>query len=160
MLADFRLRSRYLWRKSPLMWFRQPRFFSATVAIVAALGWFTGTHHCLLGFITQPQNPAVVVCHCSEPYKGSGARSETPSRMLACCQGLVSSNSELATSKIKYSPILLEFQLLALPHFLLIQSPQRTALSTESDTGPPVGNCFVETVLRRSLRENAPPLIA
>jgi hypothetical protein len=142
------------------MWFGQLRFFSATVAMVAALAWFTGTHHCLLGLITQPQSAAVSGCQCSESSKGSGARNDTPSRMLACCQGLLSPNSELAQAKVKFSPILLEFRLPVVGHLLPVQFPQRTVLSTEYDTGPPVGNCFVETVLKRSLRENAPPLEA
>ena len=80
--------------------------------------------------------------------------------MLACCQGLLSPNCELASAKVKYSPILLGFQLLAVGNLLLAQPPERILLGTEYDTGPPVGNRFVDTILKRSLRENAPPLIA
>jgi len=32
--------------------------------------------------------------------------------------------------------------------------------TTEYDTGPPLGNSFVETVLQLALRENAPPLVS
>jgi len=141
------------------MWFGQARFFNATVAVVAALAWFTGTHHCLLGLMTEPQSRAVSACHCSEPSKGSGACNEIPSRMLACC-GLLSPSCELAYVKVKFSPVLVGFELVAVGHLVLVQSPHRTVLSTEYDTGPPVGNCFVETVLKRSLRKNAPPFIA
>jgi hypothetical protein len=142
------------------MWFAQARLFSATVAIVAVLAWFAGTHHCLLGLMTQPHGTAVSVCHCSEPSKGSGACNDSTSRMLACCQGLLSLNSELAQGKVKFSPVLVGFQLLAVGHLVPVPAPQNTVLSTEYGTGPPVWNAFVGTVLKRSLCENAPPLIA
>ena len=142
------------------MWFGQARFFNATVAIVAALAWFAGTHHCLLGLMTHPRSTAVSACHCSEPSKGSGACNDGPSRMLACCQGLLSPNSELAQAEVKFSPVLVGFQLPAVSHLVPVQAPQSTVLSTEYDTGPPVWNAFVGTVLKRSLCENAPPRIA
>jgi len=142
------------------MWFGQPRILSATVALVAALAWLTGTQHCLLGLMREPQSSAFSICHCSQPSSDTGACNEIPSRMLACCQGLLSPNCELASAKVKYSPILLGFQLLAVGHLLLAQPPERILLGTEYDTGPPVGNRFVDTILKRSLRENAPPLIA
>jgi hypothetical protein len=142
------------------MWFGQARFFNATVAIVAALAWFAGTHHCLLGLMTQPHSTAVSACHCSEPSKGSGACNDGPSRMLACCQGLLSPHSELAQAKVKFNPVLVGFQLLEVGHLVPVQAPQSTVLSTEYDTGPPAWNAFVATVLKRSLCENAPPRIA
>jgi hypothetical protein len=141
------------------MWFGQARCFNATVAILAVLAWFAGTHHCLLRLMTQPQSAAVSACHCSEPSKGAGACNDIPSRMLGCCQGLLSSNAELAQAKVKFSPVLVWFQLLAVDHLVPLQAPQST-LSTEYDTGPPAWNAFVETVLKRSLCENAPPLQA
>ena len=156
----FRLRSRNSWRKSPLMWSRYARFFNATVAIVTALAWFAGTHHCLLGLMTQPQSTAVSACHCSEPSKGSNACNDVPSRMLACCQGLLSPNSELAHAKVKFSPVLVGFQLFAVACLVPFRVPQSSVLSTEYDTGPPVWNAFVAIVLKRSLCENAPPRIA
>jgi hypothetical protein len=142
------------------MWFGQARLFSATVAIVAVLAWFAGTHHCLLGLMTQPRSTAVSACHCSESSKGSGACNDGPSRMLACCQGLLSPNSELAQAKVKFSPVLVGFQLLAVSRLVPVQAPQSTVLSAEYDTGPPVSNAFLGTVLKRSLCENAPPRIA
>jgi hypothetical protein len=142
------------------MWFGQERLFRATVAIVAVLAWFAGTHHCLLGLMTQPHSTAVSACHCSEPSKRSGACNDVRSRMLACCQGLLSPNSELAKAEVKVSPVLLGFQLPAVSHLVPVQAPQSTVLNTEYDTGPPVWNAFVGTVLKRSLCENAPPRIA
>jgi hypothetical protein len=133
------------------MWFGQARLFRATVAIVAVLAWFAGTQHCLLGLMTQPQSTAVSACHCSEPSKGSSPCNDGPSRMLACCQGLLSPNSELAQAKVKFSPILVGFQLLAVSHLVPVQAPQCTVLSMEYDTGPPVWNAFVGTVLKRAL---------
>jgi hypothetical protein len=141
------------------MRFGQARSLNATVAILAVLAWFAGTHHCLLGLMTQPQSGAVSACHCSEPSKGSGACNDIPSRMLACCQGLLSPNSELAEAKVKFSPIPVGLRLLAVGHIVPVPAPQNTVLSTEYGTGPPVWNAFVGTVLRRSLCENAPPLL-
>jgi hypothetical protein len=142
------------------MWFGQARLFNATVAIVAVLAWVAGTHHCLLGLMTQPQSTAVSACHCSESSKGSGACNDRPSRMLACCQGLLSPNSELAQAKVKFSPVLVGSRLPAVGHLVPAQALQSTVPSTEYDTGPPVWNAFVATVLKRSLCENAPPRIA
>lgn len=140
------------------MWFGQARLFNTTVAVVAALAWFTGTHHCLLGIVKGPQSRAVSTCHCSETSKGSAASNEIPSRMLTCCQGLLSPGCGLAYVKSKFKPVLIGIDLMAVGHLVLVRSPHRSLLSTEYDTGPPVGNIFVETVLKRSLRENAPPL--
>jgi hypothetical protein len=127
---------------------------------VAVLAWFAGTHHCSLGLMTQPHSTAVSACHCSGPSKGSGACNDGPSRMLACCQGLLSPNSELAQAKVKFSPVLVGSQLPPVGHLVPAQAPQSTVLSAEYDTGPPVWNAFVGTVLKRSLCENAPPRIA
>jgi hypothetical protein len=140
------------------MWFGQARFFNATVVILSVLAWLAGTHHCLLGLVTQPRSAAVSACHCSEPSKGAGACNDIPSRMLNCCQGLLSPNAELARAKVKFSPVLVWFQLLAVDQFVPLPAPQSTLPS--SDTGPPPWNAFVETVLKRSLCENAPPLQA
>jgi hypothetical protein len=77
--------------------------------------------------------------------------------MLACCQGLVSPGVELAQPKVMFDPILLGLQALAFDRLIRFEILQRTKLSAEYDTGPPRGSCFVTTVLKRSLRENAPP---
>jgi hypothetical protein len=79
--------------------------------------------------------------------------------MLACCQGLLSAAPELSQSKVKFTPIALGFQLAGferIAHFGALQ----TDVITEYDTGPPRENCFLETVLKRSLPENAPPFFA
>jgi hypothetical protein len=76
--------------------------------------------------------------------------------MLACCQGLLSSNVEL--TKAKFFPVLVAMQLLAVGHLALPKAPQSISVITEYDTGPPLPGFFVGTVLRRSLPENAPPL--
>lgn len=140
------------------MWFDHARFFNATVAVLAALAWFTGTHHCLLGLMNDNKGRVISGCHCSEPSKGSGASSKIPSRIRACCDGLLSPSTELAYAKVKFSPVLMWFDPVRLGHLVPVQSPHRTLLRTEYDTGPPVGNFFFRIVLKRSLRENAPPL--
>jgi hypothetical protein len=134
--------------------------FSATVALVTVLAWFTGTNHCLLGLMGRPQNAACLVSHCPEHAKKSGDASHNPSGMLSCCQGLQSANPEVAKAKIAFSPVLFAVQLFAVRHLFLPEAPKSILLNTEYDTGPPASSSFVATVLRRSLRENAPPLVS
>jgi hypothetical protein len=77
--------------------------------------------------------------------------------MLACCQGLLSTGAELAQAKVKFNPVLLRLQSLAVDRPIRFETLQRAGLSAEYETGPPRESCFIETVLKRSLRENAPP---
>jgi hypothetical protein len=143
-----------------MTWWRKAGLFSATVALVTVLAWFTGTNHCLLGLMGRPQNGACLVSHCPEHAKKSGEASHNPSGMLACCQGLQSANFEVAKAKIAFSPVLVAIQLFAVRHLFLSEAPKSILLNTEYDTGPPVSSSFVATVLKRSLRENAPPLVS
>jgi len=140
------------------MWFGQARFFRATVATVAALVWFAGTHHCLLGLLMQPQSRAVSACDCPNHSNKSGEPDNGPSRMQACCQGLLSPNFEITKAKTAFSPVLVAIQVFAIAHPDLSEAPKGLRLSARSDTGPPSTGPFLEIVLRCSLRENAPPL--
>jgi hypothetical protein len=143
-----------------MTWLGKAGIFSATVALVTVLAWFTGTNHCLLGLMGRPQNAACLVSHCPEHAKKSGDASHNPSGMLSCCQGLQSANPEVAKAKIAFSPVLFAVQLFAVRHLFLPEAPKSILLNTEYDTGPPASSSFVATVLRRSLRENAPPLVS
>jgi hypothetical protein len=143
-----------------MTWLRKPGFFGATVALVAVLAWFIGTNHCLLGLLGRPQNAACLVAHCQEHAKKSGDAGHGPSGMLACCQGLQSANFEVTKAKIAFSPVLVSIQLFAVRHLLLPKAPKSILPNMEYDTGPPASSSFVATVLRRSLRENAPPLVS
>ena len=143
-----------------MTWLVKAGFFSATVAVVTVLAWFTGTNHCLLGLMERPQNAACLVSHCPEHAKKSGDAGHSPSGMLACCQGLQSANFEVAKTKIAFSPVLVAIQLFAISHLVLPEAPKRILPMTEYGTGPPSVSSFLETVLRRSLRENAPPLLS
>lgn len=142
-----------------MTWLGRARFFSATVVVVTVLAWFTGTNHCLLGLMGGPQNAACLVSHCPEHAKESGGAAHSPSGMLACCQGLQSAHFEVAKVKIAHSPVLVGIQLFAVSDLFLPEAPQSILLNMKYDTGPPVSNSFVATVLKRSLRENAPPLV-
>lgn len=135
------------------------RLFSATIAVVAALAWTTGSNHCVLGVINPQGTPVASVSHCPRHPTGSGAAHDAASRMLACCQGLLSPNFEAAKAKVPF-PALVAVQLFAIGHITLPEDPGSVLPSTEYDTGPPSGNFFVGTVLRRSLPENAPPLVS
>jgi hypothetical protein len=80
--------------------------------------------------------------------------------MLACCQGLVSPGIEQTKANLKFTPLLLGLQLMAVDPLVDFDAQHTPSASTEYDTGPPGENCFVETVLKRSLPENAPPFFA
>jgi hypothetical protein len=77
--------------------------------------------------------------------------------MLACCQGLLSPRLELAQTKVKFNPVPFRFQLMAVDRLVRFETLLRFGLSAQYETGPPCENSFVATVLKRSLRENAPP---
>ena len=139
------------------MSFWRARLLSSTVAILAALAWFTSTNHCLLGVAKDGQGTAGSACHCSEHGKASGGQPSSPSLMLTCCQGLLSAALELAQTKVKFSPLLLWFQLAAVGHLVAFESRQFANSSAEYDTGPPKGDCFLSTVLKRSQPAHAPP---
>ncbi|HEX6566599.1 MAG TPA: hypothetical protein VF020_20070, partial [Chthoniobacterales bacterium] len=85
------------------------RFFSSAVAILAALAWFTATHHCLLGLVRDAQSPVASACHCQN--HGQSSTPQEKGQMFACCQGLLSAAPEFAQSKVKFTPIALGFQL-------------------------------------------------
>ena len=77
--------------------------------------------------------------------------------MLACCQGLLSAAPDFAPSKVKFTPIELGIQLAGSNRVARFGGLQTADVIAEYDTGPPRKNCFLETVLKRSLPENAPP---
>ena len=140
------------------MSFKSARFFTSTVAILAALAWFTATHHCLLGLVRDAQRPAASACHCQSHRQSSSGQEK--GQMLACCQGLLSAAPEFAQSKVKFTPIPVGFQLTGFDRVAHFGALQTADVDTEYDTGPPGENCFLETVLKRSLPENAPPVAA
>ena len=140
-----------------MMRHRRARFFEATVAIVALLAWFTGTHHCLLQPMATPRGRTVSCCHCSTAATGPGSASQSPCRTLGCCQGLLSSAVKQARTKAHFAPLLLESQVVTIDRLLQLPWTERIAACMARDTGPPLQSCFVRIVLRHSLRENAPP---
>jgi len=80
--------------------------------------------------------------------------------MLACCQGLLSVAPEFAQSKVRFAPIASGFQLTDFNRVAHSGALQTAGVIAEYDTGPPRENCFLQTVLKRSLPENAPPVAA
>ena len=138
-----------------MTWLGKARFLSVTIAVVAALAWVTGTNHCLLGLLKEPQSAAASVSHCPGHPKGPDHARDGSSGMLACCQGLLSSNVQLANAHV--FPLLLAIQLLAISHVALPKVPPSISVNSRGDTGPPLLSFFIGIVLRRSLSENAPP---
>jgi hypothetical protein len=143
-----------------MTWLGKAGIFSATVALVTVLAWFTGTNHCLLGLMGRPQNAACLVSHCPEHAKKSGDASHNPSGMLACCQGALKRQFRGGESKVAFSPSFVAIGLFAVGQLFLADAPKSILPKTEYDTGPPASSSFVATVLKRSLRENAPPLVS
>jgi hypothetical protein len=143
-----------------MKWLAKARFFNAAVAVVVILAWFSGTNHCALGLIKQPQTTAVAISHCPEHSGKADGTAPGTSGMLACCQGLLSSNIDVSKAKMSFSPFLVGIQFFAISRLVLPEAPKSILLGAEYDTGPPSGSFFLETVLRRSLCENAPPLLS
>jgi hypothetical protein len=143
-----------------MTWLGKARFLSATVAVVGVLAWITGTNHCLLGLMERGQNAVACMSHCPGHPKESGAAHDGRSGMLACCQGLLSQHFEPAKGNVPFFPGPATIQPFAIGHLTLREPPRSILLSTEYDTGPPGAGFFVGTVLRRSLQENAPPLVS
>jgi hypothetical protein len=134
------------------------RFSKAAVVILAVLTWLTASNHCLLGSIAQPREAAAPSFHCPAHCSKADGKPSRESGMLACCQGLLSSNVDTGNAKVSIDSLLVGIQLLTIIGWLnLPKTPKRILPSVEYDTGPPWSNSFVETVLQRSLRENAPP---
>jgi hypothetical protein len=135
------------------------RAFNTIVAIAAVLAWITGTNHCVLGLIKEPCDQTVSVSHCPGHSNEAGRAHDGASGMLACCQGLLSSNFEVAKANVP-APVLVAMQLFVAGAITLPEGPASVLPSTEYDTGPPSVNFFVSTVLRHSLPKNAPPLVS
>jgi hypothetical protein len=138
-------------------WLTKARSLNGTVAVVGVLAWLAGTNHCLLGLMPQPKS-AVSTCTCPNHSEKSDGAARGSSAMLGCCQGLQSPKIDLAKAKIKL--VLVRLHLLPAAHFPLPEAPRNILQNTEYDTGPPAAGFFVETVLERSLRENAPPIVS
>jgi len=139
---------------------RKINVFSATVAVATLLAWFTGTNHCLLGLVNHPQNAAIPSAHCPHSAEKSGEAAQGPSKMLICCQGLQCSSFQGARTKVAYSAVLVAVRLFAVGHLFFQEAPESIQPQSGYNTGPPAGNLFVRTVLRRALCENAPPLLS
>ena len=119
------------------MSFWRARLLSSTVAIFAALAWFTSTNHCLLGAVNAGQSTAGFACHCAEHCKTSGAQSQGASAMLACCQGLLSPSVDLTQAKLHASLIFLGFQPSTLDRLTRFEASLIPNLGADYDTGPP-----------------------
>jgi len=141
-----------------MTWLNKARIFKVTVTVAAVLAWFTGTNHCWLGRMNEPGNAAVSMSHCPDHSENAGGSDDASSRMSVCCQGLQSANFELAKAKVVFSPVLVPTQFLAISQLILQGVPRSIIPRSVYDIGPPSASSFVQTVLRRSLRENGPPL--
>jgi hypothetical protein len=139
------------------MWFSRASLFSSVIAIAAVLAWLTATNHCLLGAMNAAHTAAASACHCSDHCRDSG--SQAKGKMLACCQGLLSTAPQLAQGKANITPSVVGTQLAIIDLLVDFEAKQISNAGTVRDTGPPRENCFVRTVLKRSLRENAPPFL-
>jgi len=131
------------------------RLIKLAVAAVAVLAWLTASNHCLLGVVGHLAGQ-VPACHCQDHSQTTGHPGN--GTMLACCQGLQSTNSEFAELLVTFHPVLTAIQLFALTDPIGWAAQKR--VWPLIDTGPQFADSFIETVLRRSHPENAPPLAA
>ena len=143
-----------------MKWLVNARFFNATVSVLAVLAWLTGTNHCMLELMKQPERAAVSMASCPEHSQKSRGANNDASGMLACCQGLQSPDFHVGKTKIFFNPVLARIQLLAIGDLVFRDAPRSILPSAEYGTGPPLRSSFVETVLQLALRENAPPLVS
>ena len=91
--------------------------------------------------------------HCSK----TDGKPLSQSGMLACCQGLLSSDLDTGKEKASSGFLVFAIELFVIGLFVFPKVQKRILPNTEYDTGPPSPDFLVETVLRRSLCENAPP---
>jgi hypothetical protein len=143
-----------------MTWLAKARLLSAAIAIVSVLSWIAGTNHCFLGLMKEPQNGAASVFHCPGHAKEPASANNGPYGMLGCCQGLLSPHFEVAHVRVQFFPVALAIPVFAVDGLVQPEAPKSILRNTEYDTGPPRGAFFVGTVLRRSLQENAPPVIS
>ena len=143
-----------------MTWLAKARLLSAAIAIVSVLSWIAGTNHCFLGLMKEPQNVAASVFHCPGHAKEPASANNGPCGMLGCCQGLLSPHFEVAHVRVQFFPVALAIPVFAVDGLVQPEAPKSILRNTEYDTGPPRGAFFVGTVLRRSLQENAPPVIS
>src|SRR3984893_7386038 len=108
-----------------MKWLAKARFFNAAIAVVAVLAWFSGTNHCALRLIKQPQTTAVPISHCPEHSGKADGNAPGTSGMLACCQGLLSSNIDVSKAKISFSPVLVGIQLEMRSAAVLLRTPPK-----------------------------------
>jgi hypothetical protein len=139
-------------------WLTKARSLNGTAAVVAVLVWLTSTNHCLLGLMHQPKSKTVSTCTCPNHSEKSDGAARGSSAMLGCCQGLQSAKIDLPKTKIEL--VLVGLHLLPTTHFTSSETSRNIPQNTEYDTGPPATGFFVETVLQRCLRENAPPIVS
>jgi hypothetical protein len=139
-------------------WLTKARSLYGTAAVVVVLAWLAGTNHCLLGLMHQPKSKTVSTCTCPNHSEKSDGAARGSSTMLGCCQGLQSTKIDLAKAKIE--PVLVRLHLLPTAHSILPKAPRNILQVTEYDTGPPATGFFVDTVLQRCVRENAPPIVS
>ena len=140
------------------MWLGRARFLGATIAVVVALAWITGTNHCVLGVIKHLPATAASVSHCPGHCNQPGGQDRSPG-MLACCQGLLSPKLEVVKASIPF-PVLVAIQVFATDRVTRPQDSGRVLYGSQYDTGPPSSRYFVEVVLKRSLPEHAPPALS
>ena len=140
-----------------MRWLAKARISRATIATLAVLVWLIASNHCLLGLIAQPLHTAGAMAHCPAHCSKADGKPLSQSGMLACCQGLLSSDLDAGREKVSFGSLVFAIQLLVIGLFVFPKVQKRILPSIEYDTGPPSPDFLVETVLRRSLCENAPP---
>lgn len=124
------------------------------VVVTASLAWFAISNHCAIGSLPAKQAAGHHGCHGEEPDNPEEpAGHDTP-----CCKTLAATPvSMLKASAAQLSTLPpLPFAILGTAAIPAAHDSGRTL----TDTGPPGGNSFAESVLQRSLLAHAPPLVS
>lgn len=140
-----------------MRWLAKARISKAAIATLAVLAWLIASNHCLIGLVAQPRQTAGAMAHCPAHCSKTDGKPLSQSGMLACCQGLLSSDLDTGKEKASSGFLVFAIELFVIGLFVFPKVQKRILPNTEYDTGPPSPDFLVETVLRRSLCENAPP---
>ena len=152
--------ARYSLTKYPVTPHPLPRVLSTAIALVTAAAWFLAANHCVVACLTAPLAAA------SEGHEHCQASSDQPTDKeqpndcdsTNCCKSL-SAPASFAKKLVGYDKACFTLQDYVVGEFAFV-SDQHDALISELDTGPPLPNFFVESVLQRSLLAHAPPFLS
>jgi hypothetical protein len=130
----------------------------APIVLLAALAWLAISNHCALAALEgSAEMIAAPTCHGMPD--GQAPAKQKNENDVECCKVLRATLTGLSKNLVAQNVSSFALQAYFTALFSLPAEP-RPVRSLELDTGPPGSNSFAETVLQRSLRAHAPPILA